>query len=88
MLRSILAGVYVAVGIIVANSHQYFHHVHNIQGVVSAALAVILWPKSSTERLAGRPTATSAIAPSIAPPAGTTPPDTVQAWLAWTPGGW
>jgi D-alanyl-D-alanine carboxypeptidase-like protein len=50
-------------------------------------LAVILWPKGSSEGVAGQPTATSAITPSTAPPTGSTPPDAIQAWLAWMPGG-
>jgi hypothetical protein len=55
--------------------------------VTVIGLAVILWPKTSSERVAGPPSATSAITPSIAPPTGSTPPDTVRAWLAWIPGG-
>jgi hypothetical protein len=54
--------------------------------ITVVGLAVILWPKSSSERLAG-PGATSASTPSIAPPTGSTPPDAVRAWLAWIPGG-
>jgi len=50
-------------------------------------LAVILWPKTSSERVVGEPTATSAITPSPAPPTGSAPPDAVPAWLAWMPGG-
>ena len=50
-------------------------------------LAVILWPEGSSERVAGQPTATSAITPSTAPPTGSAPPDVVPAWLAWMPGG-
>jgi D-alanyl-D-alanine carboxypeptidase-like protein len=50
-------------------------------------LAVILWPKTSSERVVGEPTATSAITPSAAPPTGSAPPDAVPAWLAWMPGG-
>src|SRR5215470_13546998 len=50
-------------------------------------LAVILWPKSSSEQPSqpSRPAAASTRV-TVAPTAST-PPDTVAAWLAWTPGG-
>jgi hypothetical protein len=41
---SIISLVYLVVGVIIANSHKYFVHVDNLKAVVSAALAVILWP--------------------------------------------
>jgi hypothetical protein len=41
---SIISFVYLVVGAIIANSHRYFAHVANLKAVVSAALAVILWP--------------------------------------------
>ncbi len=41
---SIFSFVYLVVGAIVANSHKYFAHVGNLKSVVSAVLAVILWP--------------------------------------------
>jgi hypothetical protein len=41
---SIISFVYLVVGAIIANSHRYFAHVVNLKAVVSAALAVILWP--------------------------------------------
>ena len=41
---SIISFVYLVVGAIIANSHRYFVHVANLKAVVSAALAVILWP--------------------------------------------
>jgi hypothetical protein len=36
--------IYLAVGVIVANSHHYFRGVHDIKDILSAVLAVILWP--------------------------------------------
>jgi drug/metabolite transporter (DMT)-like permease len=40
-----LAGVvYIVVGVIVANSHHYLENIHGLRGVVSAILAVALWP--------------------------------------------
>jgi hypothetical protein len=43
-LSSVISFVYLVVGVVVANSHKYFAHVANLKAVVSAALAVILWP--------------------------------------------
>jgi hypothetical protein len=43
--RSGLLGlVYLGVGIAVAASHHYFDHVTGWRGVLSAVLAVVLWP--------------------------------------------
>ena len=51
-------------------------------------LAVILWPKGSTETAAGPSIPAAAnIRPSPPAPTGAAPPDTVPAWLAWIPGG-
>jgi hypothetical protein len=36
--------VYFVVGLVIADSHHYFAHVHGLKSVVSAALAVVLWP--------------------------------------------
>jgi hypothetical protein len=41
---SVISFVYLVVGVIVASSHRYFAHVANLKEVLSAALAVILWP--------------------------------------------
>jgi hypothetical protein len=43
-LSSVISFVYLVVGAVIANSHKYFAHVANLKAVVSAALAVILWP--------------------------------------------
>jgi hypothetical protein len=43
-LSSVTSFVYLVVGAVIANSHKYFAQVANIKAVVSAALAVILWP--------------------------------------------
>jgi hypothetical protein len=43
-LTTLLAAIYLAVGIIVANSHHYFRGMNDIKDVLSAVLAVILWP--------------------------------------------
>ena len=44
MLRKLLFVAYVVVGVIVASSHHYFTHLDGIKPVLSAVLAVVLWP--------------------------------------------
>jgi flagellar motor component MotA len=44
LIGSILSIVYVVVGVIVADSHKYFVHLANLKIIVSAILAVVLWP--------------------------------------------
>lgn len=44
MIRNILIIVYLVVGLAVANSHHYFAHLNSLTGVLSAVLAVLLWP--------------------------------------------
>jgi hypothetical protein len=44
MRSSLLTIVYVIVGVFVAVSHHYFAHVDTIRLVVSALLAILLWP--------------------------------------------
>ncbi len=36
--------IYVIAGVVVAATHHYFQNVHALKQVVSAILAVILWP--------------------------------------------
>jgi hypothetical protein len=36
--------VYLVIGIIVAASKDYFDSIDNIEGIISAALVVVLWP--------------------------------------------
>lgn len=36
--------VYVVVGVIVASAHNYFVHASSAKAIVSAVLAVLLWP--------------------------------------------
>ena len=43
-LTTLLLAVYIAIGIIVANSHHYFRGMNDVKDVISAILAVILWP--------------------------------------------
>jgi hypothetical protein len=44
LLNRVLVVVYLVVGVVVASNHDYFRHVHAIRPVVSAILAVALWP--------------------------------------------
>ena len=41
---SLFALIYLIVGVAIAASHHYFSHIHGIRGVVSAILAILLWP--------------------------------------------
>ena len=43
-LSTLLLAVYLAVGIIVANSHHYFSGINDVKDFISAVLAVLLWP--------------------------------------------
>jgi hypothetical protein len=43
-IGSLVSLVYVVIGVFVANSHKYFVHLASFRAVVSAVLAVILWP--------------------------------------------
>jgi hypothetical protein len=40
----ILIVVYLVVGIVVASTHHYLSHLGGIEPIVSAVLAVLLWP--------------------------------------------
>jgi hypothetical protein len=44
VIRKLLMVLYVVAGIVIASSHHYFAHVNGVRGVLSAALAVVLWP--------------------------------------------
>jgi hypothetical protein len=41
---SLLTMIYLLVGVVVAATHNYFQNVDTIKQVVSAILAVVLWP--------------------------------------------
>jgi hypothetical protein len=36
--------VYLLVGVLIASDHHYFANLHGVNSVVSAILAVVLWP--------------------------------------------
>jgi hypothetical protein len=40
----LVLAVYLAIGILVANSHHYFRGISDFKSFISAALAVVLWP--------------------------------------------
>ena len=42
---SLLTMIYLLVGVVVAATHSYFQNVDTIKQVVSAILAVVLWPR-------------------------------------------
>jgi hypothetical protein len=44
MKLSIPTVVWLVVGVLVASSHHYLNHVNAIKPVVSAFLAIVLWP--------------------------------------------
>jgi len=41
---SLTSFVYFVAGLVIADSHKYFAHLHGLKSVVSAALGVVLWP--------------------------------------------
>ena len=44
MRTSIGTVIWLIVGIVVAASHHYLRHVHNLKPIVSLVLAILLWP--------------------------------------------
>jgi hypothetical protein len=44
IVRGILGLIYLAVGAFIAYSNDYFEHIGSLADVVSAILAVVLWP--------------------------------------------
>jgi hypothetical protein len=43
-ISSIISFVYLLVGVVIAHSHKYFAHLSTFKPLVSAALAIVLWP--------------------------------------------
>ena len=43
-LSLLLVAAYLIIGAFVAASHHYFSHVGGAKGIVSAILAIVLWP--------------------------------------------
>ena len=44
MFSKVVLVAYIAVGLLVANSHHYLAHLGGAKHIVSAGLAVVLWP--------------------------------------------
>jgi FtsH-binding integral membrane protein len=43
-INSLLGLIYLVIGIIVASTHNYFEHLSSAKRLISAVLAVVLWP--------------------------------------------
>jgi hypothetical protein len=43
-MRGIFTIIYVLIGAAVANQHHFFTHLNTFSQVVSAVLAIVLWP--------------------------------------------
>ena len=43
-LGAVLFVVYIVIGVIVAAGHDYFVHLDAVKQIISAVLAVLLWP--------------------------------------------
>ena len=41
---SLLLLIYIGVGLVVAATHHYFAHLGSLRAIISAILAVVLWP--------------------------------------------
>ena len=41
---SLLFLIYIGVGLVVAATHHYFAHLGSLRAIISAILAVVLWP--------------------------------------------
>jgi hypothetical protein len=44
VLRTLLLVVYLLIGVAVANANGYLGHLGDVERLVSAALAILLWP--------------------------------------------
>ena len=42
--HSLITLIYIAIGVFVASDHDYLNNLDNIDRIVSAVLAIILWP--------------------------------------------
>jgi hypothetical protein len=43
-ISTIVLAVYLLVGVFIANNHHYFANTHGLKGILSAVLAILLWP--------------------------------------------
>jgi hypothetical protein len=44
MIRKLALLAYVVIGVVVASAHHYLTHLDGLKGIISALLAVALWP--------------------------------------------
>jgi hypothetical protein len=44
LIRNLVTVAYVIVGLVLAHSHHYLQHLHHAEPIISAVLAVMLWP--------------------------------------------
>ena len=44
MLRFLIAVVYLAIGLVVASNNNYLSNLNELSAIISALLAVLLWP--------------------------------------------
>jgi hypothetical protein len=44
MRSGIVSLVYLVVGVVIASSHHYFEHASTLKSLLSALLAIVLWP--------------------------------------------
>jgi ABC-type anion transport system duplicated permease subunit len=44
MRLSLSSVIWLIVGVLLASSHHYFKHVDTLKPIISAVLAVVLWP--------------------------------------------
>jgi hypothetical protein len=44
LFSKVVVVIYLVVGLVVANSHHYFAHLGGAKRILSAVLAVVLWP--------------------------------------------
>jgi uncharacterized membrane protein YesL len=42
--HNLLGLIYIIIGIFVASNHNYLEHLNNLERVISALLAIVLWP--------------------------------------------
>ncbi len=43
-LTTILGVVYLVIGVLVAASYNYLDHLGTLRGIISAVLAIVIWP--------------------------------------------
>lgn len=44
MIRSLFTIIYLVIGLVIASTHHYLGHLNGASQIISAILAVVLWP--------------------------------------------